>query len=363
MNSLHEFHRKLGANFSPISGAEVVANYGDAVAEHAALLDSAGVFDLSFRSRLVLTGADRARFLHGQVTNDVKSLRAGDGCYAALTTAKGKLQTDLYIYALADELLLDFEPGLTAAVSERLEKYIVADDVQVVDVAPLFGLLSVQGLKAEAAVRGMGLTIDLPAKALGSARIDDPTFGEIYLMNQSRLGHSGYDLFVPVAAVAALLEKLVAAASVVGGRPCGWDAYEIARVEAGVPRFGADMDETNFPQECGIEQRAMSYQKGCYIGQEVLNRIHTVGHVNRSLCGLRLPNDLPSLPSKGEKLFSSGKDVGHVTSAVYSPVLKANLALGIVRQESNRVGEQLSLRQPDGGPSVMIAQLPFAPST
>jgi folate-binding protein YgfZ len=359
MNVFSDFHQQLGARFITLGSEEVVANYGDTAAEHAALRDSAGIFDLSYRSRLVLSGADRARFLHGQVTNDIKSLRTGEGCYAALTTAKGKMQSDLYVYALADELLLDFEPGLAAAVSERLEKYIVADDVQVVDVSVLYGLLSVQGPMAEEVVRGMGLHNAVPAKALGSVKIEDPALGEIYLMNQPRLGNSGFDLFVPAATVGAVAEKLMSAAKVSGGRPCGWDALEIVRVEAGIPRFGADMEETNFPQECGIEERAMSYQKGCYIGQEVLNRIHTMGHVNRSLCGLRLPDDLRSLPSKGEKLFLAGKEVGHVTSAVYSPAHKANIALGIVRRDAHRAGEQLSLGKAEEGPSAVIVHLPF----
>src|SRR6266567_1611609 len=105
---LHEFHRAAGARFLEFNGKETVAHYGDPLAEHAALRTSAGVFDFSFRSRLVLTGADRVRFLHGQVTNDVKGLRAGEGCYAALTTAKGKMESDLNIFALQDELLLDF---------------------------------------------------------------------------------------------------------------------------------------------------------------------------------------------------------------------------------------------------------------
>ena len=106
---------------------------------------AAGVMDLSFRGRLCLTGADRVRFLNGQVTNNVKDLRAGEGCYAALVTAKGKLECDLNIFNLPNELLLDFEPGLTATITQRLEKYVIADDVQVVDVAPHYGLLSVQG--------------------------------------------------------------------------------------------------------------------------------------------------------------------------------------------------------------------------
>ena len=170
----------------------------------------------------------------------------------------------------------------------------------------------------------------------------------------------GFDVFVPIEALAALAETLRAAVGSLGGCGAGWEAFEVARIEAGVPRFGVDMDGSNFPQECGIEEAAVSYSKGCYIGQEVLNRIHTMGHVNRSLCGLRLPDDLPSLPPKGEKLFFSGKEVGHVTSAIRSPTLKANIALGIVRRDAHRVGEQLSLGKAEGGPSALIAQLPFA---
>ena len=115
--ALHEFHANSGARFTTLNDAEAVSDYGDPLAEHRALRESAGVLDLSFRSRLCLTGADRVRFLHGQVTNDVKRLRAGEGCYAALVTAKGKLQSDLYVYARAEELLLDFEPGLAGIVA------------------------------------------------------------------------------------------------------------------------------------------------------------------------------------------------------------------------------------------------------
>ena len=152
---LHEFHHRLGAQFAEVNGAEVVNDYGDWLAEHAALRENAGVLDLSFRGRICLVGKDRARFLHGQVTNDVKKLPVGSGCYAALVTARGKMVSDLNIFCLPDELLLDFEPGLTGKVSQRLEKFIVADDVQIVDAAPHYGLLSVQGPKAEAVIRAL----------------------------------------------------------------------------------------------------------------------------------------------------------------------------------------------------------------
>lgn len=351
--SLHEFHRRLGADFSALNGAAIVADYGDVSSESRALHESAGVLDLSFRSRICLTGADRVRFLHGQVTNDVKKLRVGEGCYSALTTAKGKIQSDLNLFCLQDELLLDFEPGLTPVVTERLEKYIVADDVQVVDVVPHYGLLSVQGPKAEAVVRALGLFAELPDAPLRSLKTSNPTCGEIYLMNHARLASSGFDLFVPLAALGTVADKLIAAAKSSGGCACGWAAFEMERIEAGIPRFGADMDDTHLASECGIEARAISYHKGCYIGQEVLNRIHSIGHVNRELRRLQLAAEMKTLPARGAKLFHDGKEAGHITSATFSPRQQGIIALGYVRREANAAGTKLVLRT-DSGESAAI---------
>jgi folate-binding protein YgfZ len=356
---LHELHHGLNARFGEVNGAEVVVDYGDPAAEHTVLYESAGVFDLSFRGRICLTGADRARFLHGQVTNDVKRVAAGDGCYAALVTAKGKMQSDLNIYALEGELLLDFEPGLTSTVVERLEKYIVADDVQVVDVRPHYGLLSVQGPKALSVVQRLELFPAAPARPFQSLKIPEATLGEMYLMNQSRFGIAGFDLFVPVAALGAVADKLIAAAKAAGGRACGWEALETARIEAGVPRFGIDIDDTNLPLECGLESRAVSYTKGCYIGQEVINRVHTMGHVTKELRGLRLADDLKSLPARGDKLLSGGKDAGYVTSAAKSPALRANIALGYVRREAGAIGTELTVRGTSGESLARVVELPF----
>ena len=342
--ALHEFHDRLNASFADLNDAEVVTDYGDLAAEHSAFHHSAGVIDLSFRSRICLTGADRVRFLHGQITNDVKRLRVGEGCYAALVTAKGKMQSDLNVYALENELLLDFEPALTASLSQRLEKYIVADDVQIVDIAPHYGLLSIQGPKADSVVCSLGIVGELPAKPLQSVKLADATLGEIYLANQSRLGSIGFDLFVPTNSLGAVADKLIAAVTQIDGRACGWRAFETARIEAGIPRFGVDMDETNLPLECGIEERAISYNKGCYIGQEVINRIHSIGHVNRELRALRFADDLKSLPTKGDKLFHENKEVGYVTSGVNSSVSGKNIGLGYLRREAAQIGRTISLQ-------------------
>ena len=358
--SLHEFHDGLNARFAEVNGCEVVSDYGDPLAEHAALRNTAVALDLSFRGRICLTGADRVRLLNGQVTNDVKKLGVGQGCYAALVTAKGKLESDLNIYALPNELLLDFEPGLTAAITQRLEKYIIADDVQVVDVGPQYGLLSAQGPKAEEAVRRLGLFQEIPGNTKQFTTVNDATLGEIYLVNNPRTGSNGFDLFVPTPALGAVMDKLIAAAKDAGGRACGWQALETARIESGIPRFGADMDETNLAPEAGIEDRAISYSKGCYIGQEVIARIRTYGQVAKSLRGLRLADDLKELPAKGDKLFRDGKEVGYITSALASPALKANIAFGYVRKEANQLGTELMLKTSNRESKVEIVETPFS---
>ncbi|HYV26052.1 MAG TPA: hypothetical protein VFA77_00840, partial [Candidatus Eisenbacteria bacterium] len=262
---LHGFHRGLDACFAEVNGLEAVAHYGDWISEYSALHETAGVIDLSFRGRVCLTGNDRQRFLNGQVTNNVKDLPPGQGCYAALTTAKGKMQSDLNIYCLPDELLLDFEPGLTETIAARLDKYIIADDVQVVDVAADYGLLSVQGPSAEEVLKKFGVG-DLPDMPMNFTTMNNATLGEMYFMNNARTGTRGWDCFIPTSTLAAAADRLIAATKEVGGRANGWQAMETARIEAGIPRFGIDMDESNFPPETGIEERAVSYSKGCYIG-------------------------------------------------------------------------------------------------
>jgi folate-binding protein YgfZ len=368
MNSLllHEFHHSLGARFSELNGAPIVADYGDWLAEYKAMHESAAVLELSFRGRICLIGNDRVRFLHGQITNDVKRLRPGEGCYSALTTAKGRMESDLNVFNLPDELLLDFEPGLTERISQRLERFIVADDVQIVDAAPHYGLLTVQGPRAMQVVKAVGLGGNgIWEKPRAIVKISDATLGDIYLANQPRVSQSGFDIFVPSQSLGAVADKLIAAAKEAGGRACGWTAFETARIEAGVPRFGMDMDETNLPMECGIESSAMSFNKGCYIGQEVLNRVHTIGHVTKELRGLRLADDLKTLPRKGDKLSHNGKEMGYVTSVVKSPTLNANIALGYVRREANQIGMELALQTADANnavSAVKIVELPFVKS-
>jgi folate-binding protein YgfZ len=340
--ALHAYHAEQGARFTQVNGMEVVEHFGDQLAEYRILRERGGVLDLSFRGRLCLTGSDRKRFLHGQITNNVKDLDVGQGCYAALTTAKGKMQSDLNVYCLADELLLDFEPGYQQAVTQRLEKYIIADDVQVVDPSAQYGLLGVQGPMAGSIILRSGLNLALPDKLFSFTRSNDSGSGELYCMNHPRGQGIGFDLFIPTRQLASAAEKLLHAARDAGGGMCGCQALEMIRIEAALPRFGADMDESNLPPEAGIETRAVSYTKGCYIGQEVLARIRTYGQVSKTLRRLRLADDLAQLPARSDRLFHGDKEAGYITSALVSPAFKCNIALGYVRREYS-TGAELRL--------------------
>jgi folate-binding protein YgfZ len=357
---LHDRHACLGARFGTVNGFELVLGYGRLLSEYQALRQTAAWLDLGCRTRLCVLGRDRLRFLNGQVTNDLKALRPGEGCYAALVTAKGRLESDANLWHLGDEFLLDAEPGFAGPITQRLERYAIADDVQIRDVSPHYGLLCVEGPRSAAALEAAGLRLGgpFPVRPFTFTELEHPEWGRCYLMNHPRFALPGFDVFVLTGALPAAAEKLFAGVRAAGGGAVGWEAAEIVRVEAGIPRFGADLDATNLPPEAGLEARAISYSKGCYLGQEVIARLRTYGQVTRTLRGLRLSQDSP-LPARGDLLFHDGQAVGHVTSAVPSPALNSGIALGYVRREVNEPGRNLVLRTAAGEQTALVTALPF----
>jgi folate-binding protein YgfZ len=308
--------------------------------EFTALTKTAGLLDLSSRSRLCLLGEDRIKYLHGQVTNDINGLAENTGCYAALVNAKGKMESDLFAYRLAEEMLLDFEPGLIDAVKARLERFIIAEDVEVVDVAPHFGLLSVQGPKAAEVLVELNLPVPEENYALMKTEAD------IYVANQPRLGSTGFDFFVPVDLLHEWKLRLAEHAPV-----CNEAAFERARILATIPRFGQDFTEANLAPEGGIESRAISYSKGCYIGQEIIARIRTYGRVNRILRGLRLEG----AATKGDEVFLGDKMVGTLSSVIANP----DAALALIHRDATELGTSLRVDTKNGSVTAEVATLPF----
>ena len=351
-DSLHDYLSQQGAQFGDVSGEQVAQNYGDTNAEYRALTEVVALVDLSFRDCLAVLGDDRVKFINGQVTNEVAGLKVGEGCYAALVNAKAKMQADLYVYRLDDELILDFEPGLLDAVTDRLESHIVADQVELVDASPHFGLLSLQGPKTADTLKVLGLA--LPGEPFAHSKTTFDDLGEVYVMNNGRYGTTGCDLYISTGHLGEAAERLAKAIEGQGGRLVGWQATEIARVEAGIPRFGIDMDGNTLPPEAGLDTRAISYTKGCYIGQEIIARIRTYGRVNRTLAGYRLDADL----APGTQLTDdSAKTVGTLTSVIDSPRF-GPIALGLAKRGSETLGQVLTAREPAQGQAT-VAEIPF----
>ena len=352
-NSLHDYLSQQGAQFGGVAGEQIAQNYGDTNAEHQALIESVALVDLSFRGCLAVLGDDRVKFINGQVTNEVAGLKPGQGCYAALVNAKAKMQADLHVYRLDDELILDFEPGLLDAVTERLESHVVADQVELIDASPHFCLLSLQGPKTADALASLGLA--LPGEPFAHAKSPLDGLGEVYVMNNGRYGTAGCDLYIPTGHLGEAAERLAKAVEGQGGRLAGWQATEDCPGRGRHPAIRHRHGQQHVcPPRPDLETRAISYTKGCYIGQEIIARIRTYGRVNRTLAGYRLDADLAT----GTQLTDdSGKTVGTLTSVIDSPRF-GPIALGLAKRGSETPGQVLTAREPAQGQAT-VAEIPF----
>ena len=233
MNPLRvtENYEGLGAQFGELASCEIVTDYGDPTSELGFVSGSAGVLISVSAGVICALGNDRAKFLHGQLTNDINRLQPGQGCYSALVTNKGKLESDLNVHCLENEILLDFEPGLTERVKERIERFIVADDVELCDVSDAFGLLSVQGPNAAEVVTRLKLSLELPKDSHGSSLVGGRNAGGAVC--RAIPGWSQSDSISMRPRNPAIADKpMQAAAAELGGGAVGWSAFETARVLA-----------------------------------------------------------------------------------------------------------------------------------
>jgi folate-binding protein YgfZ len=269
---------------------------------------------LSPRALWRLTGPDARRYLNGQVTNDVARLADGKACYAAVCTAKGRMEGDVTIAVRGAEFYLDAEPALRESLGARLEKYLIADDAAFEDVSDLWSLRHVFG------------TIPPPAPENG------------FVIAYARFGLPGHDVW------AANPNAPIAGATVEA------DVIETLRLEHAIPRWGAELGSDTLPPEAGPHMvAAISYTKGCYVGQETIARIKTRGHVNRTL--VFLESDSAAFPAPGEKLVQGGHEIGVVTSSGFSPRLEKGIALGYAQRDATASGISLQA----GGLNLTVA--------
>jgi tRNA-modifying protein YgfZ len=306
-------------------------------AQYRQLREECGVLDRSDRGKLVLRGAESAEYLQGQLTNDIEGLAAGEGCYAALLDRKGHMQADMRVLCLAgDEIWIDTEAETLAAVKRHLEMYKIGREVELEDVTAERGILSLVGPRS-ADLAGAPPLAAHANMALAVGGIECVAVGTAL----------GIDLIV-AAGDAERLRGFLAGAGAPAVEPA---AVEILRIEAGTPRFGAEMDAATMPAEGGIVEAAVDFEKGCYIGQETVARLHYRGKPNKHLRGLRL-----SAPTAaGATLRLGEKEVGRVGSSCVSPVL-GPIALAIVRREAEP-GAELAVGE--DGVTARVVDLPF----
>jgi len=308
-------------------------------AEYRHLISGCGLVDRSERGKLALTGAEAKEFLHGQVTNDVAGLVPGRGCYAAFLTHKGKMQGDLRVLDTGTELWLDTERVVLQPLFNMIRRYKLAMDVELHKRTLERCLLSLVGPDA----RRVAGAEDLPGDEHANARAEIDGIPVLLAITDV-----GVDVIADSERVADLRGALEARGAVAVSEA----AAEVLRIEGGRPRFGVDLDETVIPQEAGLNERAVDFEKGCYVGQETVARLHYRGKPNRHLRGLRL-----SAPAEhGEELRLGDKVVGTVGSAAVSPTF-GTIALAIVRREAEP-GATLAVGY--AGLTAEVVALPFA---
>jgi folate-binding protein YgfZ len=321
-----------------------VSVISDPPAEYVALTTGAGLLDRSERGKLALTGADTKAFLHGQVTQDITALSPGHGVYAALLTNKGKMLADLRVLDTGDELALDTERAGLQELFNTIRRFSIGYDVEMHKRTLQHGLLSLIGPRSDAILRAaVAADIELP----GATEHDHVTGQISHVRVRIIRTDLGLDLLMEADQVDPVRSELIDAGAV----PVSEATADTVRIESGRPRFGIDLDDTVIPQEAGLNERAVSFTKGCYVGQETVARLFYRGKPNRELRGLSSEARLAS----GTELSYEGRMVATVTSAAESPRF-GPIALAFVRREAP-VGARL---ESGDGVSAVVVELPFA---
>ncbi len=343
-----DLHRRAGT--ATYRGVEAVTDHGDEAAEREALRSACGLVERSWTSGLEILGQDRCRFLSGFITCDVQPLEPGEGAYGLITDVKGRVLADPVVLVLDDRLWLELPPGRAKAISEHLNKYAIADRVEIRpldDVIPL----SLIGPRS-----GEVLGADQPPEVAWCHRVAEIMGTEVRLVREQPLPIAGREIpgctiWVPAEDAPALFGRLLKSGAS-GLVPVGYRAYDALRVAAGRPLYGIDFDAGNFPQETGLEEQTVSYTKGCYLGQEVVARIHYRGGVNRHLRGLLLGDDTGE--PVGRAVLVGGSEAGTVTSAA---TLAGGVRIGLaILHRRAEPGADVELA---GGGTARVVDLPF----
>jgi tRNA-modifying protein YgfZ len=314
---------------------------------YAALRNGAAIVDRP-EARLLMRGADRRSYLQGILTNDIAALTPGTGCYAAMLTAQGRMITDMRVLELGDRILLDVPRAIGTAVKDHLERFVFSEDVQVEDVTEAQAEIGLYGPRAIDVLAAAGVEGGAPEELYATTRVRIAGHDAL-IVRADEVGVPGFDVVVDAAAAGDVRKTLAAAGAIDAGN----DDVEAVRIESGRPRFGADLDTDTIPLEAGLEDRAISRSKGCYVGQEVIVRVQDRGHgrVARRLAGFTFDASA-AVPQPNAAIRAGDREVGRVTSAAWSPSLARPVALGYVHRDFVEPGTEVFV---DGARGIVTA--------
>jgi folate-binding protein YgfZ len=315
-----------GAKPSDHQTAISAADFGDVRGEFQALISACGVYDLSGRAKITVTGDDRVRWLNGMVSNNVRDLAFGRGVYAFVLNAQGRIQADLYAFQRGDSLLVDTERGQRENVLQLFDHYIIADDVEIADISEKFTAIALTGPESRAVLERAGI----PVPDLAHLQFVEVQWSQkaITLLRSGEETRESRQVWIAPEHVGELWNALVKA----GARSTGTTALNLFRISRGIPQFGVDIRERDLPQETGLT-RALNFTKGCYLGQEIVERIRSRGAVHREFTAFEVEG---VLPEAGAKITADEKEVGEITSSATLPFATGEraVALGYLRREA-----------------------------
>jgi folate-binding protein YgfZ len=340
--------RTNGVGLADYRGGQTVAAYSDPRKEFSALQNSCGLYDLGWRTNITLGGRDRVRWLNGMITNNIRDLAAGQGVYAFVLNPQGHILGDLYAYNRGDSFLVTTDRVQTEMLLGLFKRYIIMDQVEATNVSDKLTTIGVTGPASRETLRRIGL--DVPElQPLQLAEVNWQRLGLTIVRGDNPISES-YEMFVAPETAHLFWETLVKA----GATPAGSEALELFRIAAGIPCYGLDIRERDLPQETE-QARALNFTKGCYIGQEIVERIRSRGNVHRKFTGFVLQG---SLPAPGAKVQADSKDIGEITSVASLPLPSGDLsvALGYVRREIGTSGKEVRV----GDIKATVRDLPFA---
>lgn len=345
----------LGATFGLFDDWEMAEEFSDRKLEHLAVRDSVGIVDLSHHGAIRISGGEAPQFLNGMVTNNVKELVAGGGLRAAFLTGHGKVRALCRIFGTDDGYLVITDPGTHESVFKYVFPFTYAGDFKVEDVSDLYRLLSVQGSKSHLVMKEICFE---PVPKLNEHHSFSTLIAghRALVARASHTGEDGFDIFVPRSALADVWDFVLLKGQFHSIVPFGLRALDSLRIEAGIPVYGVDVDETNMMLEAGIAD-AVSFTKGCYTGQEAVAMATYRGHVSKRLAGLAVSSML--VPTRGDVIRKDGKVIGGITSALCSPSLALVIALAYLKYGFFEVGTIVEIQTQEGMVDARVVELPF----